>query len=163
MNTTTYEDHIRDLLAHQDIQRLKETTNHHWKRDRFAHSYAVGKLSYQMAKFFHANATVAARGGFLHDWFHGHPPEWKPLVRPDRHHFRKSHQAAKEHGEHQRVLHTIRTHFWPWGRMLPKTPEAWIVWSADNLVWFSDVGYSLKTSLQSKKNHSFHNHETAVR
>lgn len=157
MSTSRYEDHIRDLLNHQDIQRLKETKNHHWKRDRFAHSYAVGKLSYHLAKIFHGNATVAARGGFLHDWFHGHPPDWKPFVRPDRHHFRKSHQAAEENGEHPRVLHTIRTHFWPWGRMLPKTREAWIVWMADNLVWFSDIGGSLIDHLRERKTSSNRN------
>lgn len=147
----TYEDYICDLLANEDIQRLKDTADHHWKRDRFSHCYAVGKLSFRLAKFFQANASTAARAGFLHDWFHGHPPDWKPFVRPDRHHFRQAHQAAEQHGEHHSVLHAIRTHFWPWGRMAPKTREAWIVWMADNLVWVDDIWYSLKLSLPSRR------------
>src|SRR5436190_22715545 len=136
MTTASYENFICDLLTQPDIQQLRETKNHHWKRDRFSHCYAVGKLSYRMAKIFHANANTAARAGFLHDWYHGHMPGRKHFTNADQHHFRISHQAAQNNGEHPHVLHAIRTHFWPWGRMVPKTREAWIVWMADNLVWF---------------------------
>lgn len=148
MTVASYEFYIRDLLTHPDIQKLRMTTNHHWKRDRLAHCYAVGKLAYRMARFFHANATVAARGGFLHDWYHGHMPERKYFVNADQHHFRISVDAAKKYGEHRRVIHTIRTHFWPWGRTVPKTREAWIVWMADNLVWAADFAQSFKIAAQ---------------
>ncbi|MBI2984765.1 MAG: HD domain-containing protein [Candidatus Kerfeldbacteria bacterium] len=150
MRIKSYEEYIADLLDHPDIQRLRETRNHHWKRDRFSHCYAVGKLSYRLAVFFHANANIAARAGFLHDWYHGHMPERRHFVNADQHHFRISLQAASAYGEHPTVLHAIRTHFWPWGRMLPKTREAWIVWSADNLIWAVDLWQSAKIALRQR-------------
>lgn len=145
MSAHEYESYINDLLAQPDIQKLHQTMAH-WRRDRFEHNYAVGKLSYHLAKLFHANVVVATRGGFLHDWYHGHPPDRKRFnwQHSDQHHFRISHEAASNYGEHPRVLHAIRTHFWPWGRTLPKTREAWIVWMADNLVWLDDYWHGLK-------------------
>ncbi len=144
MSPKVYHEYIEDLLQLPDVQRLRETTDHHWKRNRFSHCYAVGKLSFRLAKMVHANVTVAARAGFIHDWYHGHHPDRQYFVNADQHHFRISHQAAQKYGEHPRVLHAIRTHFWPWGRSAPKTREAWIVWMADNIIWFGDIGYSLK-------------------
>ncbi len=145
MRVKDFETYIRDLLDHPDIQKLHDTTAH-WKRDRFDHNFAVGKLSYRMARLLNANVAVAARAGFLHDWYHGHAPGRQrfSFEHADQHHFRISHQAASQYGEHPAVLHAIRTHFWPWGRTLPKTREAWIVWTADNLVWVSDLWQSFK-------------------
>jgi HD superfamily phosphodiesterase len=154
MSVKTYHSYIQDLLDHPDVQRLKDTTNHHWKRDRFAHCYAVGRFSYRLARLFHANITVAARAGFLHDWYHGHAPERKHFVRPDQHHFRISHQAASQYGESEAILHAIRTHMWPWGRTMPRTREAWIVWMADNLVWFADAWHSIVHTLR-QRSHSY--------
>ncbi len=143
MRIKEYESYIADLLQHEDVQKLRQT-NAHWHRDRFTHCYAVGKLSFRLARLFHANGTVAARAGFLHDWYHGHQPGRKRFVNADQHHFRISHEAASKYGEHGDVLHAIRTHFWPWGRTLPKTREAWIVWMADNIIWVVDIWQSLK-------------------
>lgn len=143
MTIKSYNEYIQDLLEHQDIQRLQDT-NAHWRRDRLTHSYAVGKLSYRLARFFHANVTIAARGGFLHDWYHGHHPDRQRFSSPDGHHFRQSVEAAVGYGESPAVVHAIRTHMWPWGRTMPKTREAWIVWSADNLIWLVDIWQSLK-------------------
>lgn len=148
MRTKWYLEYIQDLLQHPDVQRLKETGDHHWKRDRFSHCYAVGKLSFRMAKVFQANLTVAARAGFLHDWYHGHPPDRQRFANADQHHFRISYKAAADYGENAAVLHAIRTHFWPWGRTMPKTREAWIVWMADNVIWMDDILYSVKVVLQ---------------
>lgn len=143
MTRTDFEQYVRDLLDHPDVQGLHNTIAH-WRRDRFDHNYAVGKLSYRLAKLFHANIAVAARAGFLHDWYHGHAPGRKRFINADQHHFRISHEAAQKYGEHPRILHAIRTHFWPWGRTLPKTREAWIVWMADNIIWLDDIWQSLK-------------------
>lgn len=145
MRSREFEFYVSDLLNHPDVQRLRHT-NAHWRRDRFEHCLAVGKLSYRLAKIFHANAVVAARGGLLHDWYHGHRVDRKrfSFEFSDQHHFRISHEAAGKYGEHPRVLHAIRTHFWPWGRTMPKTREAWIVWMADNLVWLEDYWHGVK-------------------
>lgn len=150
MRIKTYEEYIADLLVHQDIQRLKETTDHHGKRDRLTHTYAVGKLAYRMATIFHANVNVAARSGFLHDWYHGHKPDRKYFINADNKHSKISHQAAQDYGEHPRILHAIRAHFWPYSGVLPRTREAWIVWSADILVWFADWWQSLKISVRDR-------------
>lgn len=148
MTARSYHSYIEDLLVHADVRRLKETQDHHWKRDRFSHCYAVGRLSFRLAKFFHANVTIAARAGFLHDWYHGHPPDRERFINADQHHFRISHKAAAGYGEHAAVLHAIRTHFWPWGRTMPRTREAWIVWMADNIIWFDDILYSLRVAVR---------------
>ncbi len=143
-----FQSYIGDLLSHQDVQRLHQTKAH-WHRDRFEHCYAVGLVSFRLAKLVHGNRTVAARGGFLHDWYHGHQPERVRFKNPDGHHFRQSHAAAATYGESPEVLHAIRTHMWPWGRTVPRTREAWVVWAADNLVWLQDIwhglGYSIRT------------------
>lgn len=139
--------YIADLLEHEDIQDLRRT-NAHWRRDRFAHNLAVGKLAFHLTRLVNGNLTVAARGGFLHDWYHGHVPGRKPFVQPDQHHFRIAHEAAAKYGEHPLVLHVIRTHFWPYGRVMPKTREAWMVWMADNLVWVADLVHSVKMTLR---------------
>lgn len=143
MKHAEFELYIRDLLDHPDVKDLHHTIAH-WRRDRFDHNYAVGKLSYRLAKWLHANAAIAARAGFLHDWYHGHAPGRQRFVNADQHHFRISHEAASKYGEHPRILHAIRTHFWPWGRTLPKTREAWIVWMADNIIWLDDIWQSMK-------------------
>ncbi len=143
MSVREFEFYVHDLLDHPDVLRLRQTTAH-WRRDRFEHCYAVGKLSYRLAKFFHATVAVAARGGMLHDWYHGHQPGRKRFVNADQHHFRISHEAAANYGEHPTVLHAIRTHFWPWGRTMPRTREAWIVWMADNIIWLDDIWQSMK-------------------
>ena len=143
MTIKSYQEYIQDLLEHEDIQRLRDT-NAHWRRDRLTHCYAVGKLSYRLARFFHANVTVATRAGFVHDWYHGHQPDRKRFVNPDGHHFRQSVEAASEYGESPAIVDAIRTHMWPWGRKMPSTREAWIVWSADNVIWLVDIWQSIK-------------------
>lgn len=145
MSYREFEQYVDDLLRLPDVQRLRQT-NAHWRRNRFDHNMAVGKLSYRLAKFFHANVATATRAGFLHDWYHGHRVDRKrfSFEFSDQHHFRIAHEAAKNYGEHASILHAIRTHFWPWGRVLPKTREAWIVWMADNIIWLDDIWQSLK-------------------
>lgn len=149
MRIRNFEAYIADLLELDDIQDLRMTSAH-GRRDRFIHNYAVGKLAYRLARLVNGNATVAARGGFLHDWYHGHRTDRRrfSFAKSDQHHFRIAHEAAANYGEHPLVLHTIRTHFWPWGRVAPKTREAWIVWMADNLVWFVDYIQSAKIGVR---------------
>ncbi len=149
MSTQAFEHYITDLLAHEDIQALRETKAH-WEDNRFSHCYAVGKLSFRLAQLLNGNLTVAARGGFLHDWYHGHRPDRKrfSFQYSDHHHYRISVEAASKYGEHPMIIHTIRTHFWPWGRVRPKTREAWIVWSADNIVWVFDHFHALTAFLR---------------
>ncbi len=144
MRIAEFETYVRDLLDHPEVQRLHEARDHHFRRSRFAHSYAVAKLSFRLAKMFHANVAVAARAGLLHDWYHDHDPHFRKFWRPDTHHFRKSVEAAAAYGESPAVIHAIRTHYWPYGRTAPKTREAWIVWMADNLIWLVDLWQSFK-------------------
>ncbi|MBI3573411.1 MAG: HD domain-containing protein [Candidatus Kerfeldbacteria bacterium] len=146
MRVTTYEHYIRDLLQHPDILELHRAEAHHFRRSRFVHCYAVGKLAYRLAVLTHANVTVTARAGFLHDWYHETHPHFRRLIDPDTHHFRQSVEAAKNYGESPEVLSAIRTHMWPWGRKRPRSREAWIVWVADNLTYVVDAWQSLKLS-----------------
>ena len=148
MKIREFELYIQDLLDHPEVQRLHQVTQHHFSRNRYEHSYAVAKLSYRLTRLVHGNAMIAARAGFLHDWYHDHDPHFRKWFRPDTHHFRKSVEAASAYGEHDEVIHAIRTHYWPYGRMMPRTREAWIVWMSDNLIWFVDAWQSLKRSLQ---------------
>jgi uncharacterized protein len=148
MRIKSFEQYVQDLLDHPPFQELHQHAGHHFKRSRFAHSYAVGKLSYRLARIFHANVTVAARAGLLHDWYYDRHPHFKRVTNPDMHHFRQSVETAGQYGESPEVLHAIRTHMWPWGRIIPRTREAWIVWVADNIIWVVDLWQSLKQSLR---------------
>jgi len=152
MRIREFELYVRDLLDHPEIQRLRQAERHHFRRNRFEHSYAVAKLAWRMTKVLQGNAYVAARAGLLHDWYHDHDPHFRKWFRPDTHHFRKSVAAATAYGEHDQVIHAIRTHYWPYGRMIPRTREAWMVWMADNLIWVVDGWQSLKQVAQEALN-----------
>lgn len=144
MRVKNFQEIVADLLAHPDVQRLGLAERHHFRRSRLEHSIAVGKLSYRLARLIQANVVVASRAGLLHDWYHDHDPHFRKWIRPDTHHFRKSVAAAEAYGEPPAVLHAIRTHYWPYGRKIPRTREAWIVWLADNIIWLVDGWQSLK-------------------
>lgn len=144
MRIRMYETYIADLLDHPGVRRLHDIKRHHWLRSRFEHSYAVGKLAFRMARAVHANVHVSARAGLLHDWYYRQRHPQHPKVKPDPVHYHTAARAAAGYGEPAPVLHAIQTHMWPYGRMIPRTREAWIVWSADNLVYLSDVWQSVK-------------------
>lgn len=159
MRVKEYETYIADLLQHDDVQKLHEAQRHHFRRSRLEHSYAVGKLSFRLARIVHGNVSVAARAGFLHDWYHDLHPHFKRFRNPDMHHFRQSVEAAEKYGESPEVIQAIRTHMWPYGRKAPRTREAWIVWMADNLVWVADWWISVKRNWPAHKPQTVEGHQ----
>lgn len=63
-----YMHYVRDIMCHQDVQKLK-TITHHIYTNRLAHSIAVSYNSYKIAKRFKLDARAVARAGLLHDLF----------------------------------------------------------------------------------------------
>ncbi len=59
---------VGDLLAHPQVQLLKNYVQHHYS-DRLQHSIDVSYLSYRLALRYGLNATAVARAGILHDLF----------------------------------------------------------------------------------------------
>lgn len=65
---TLYLEIVGDLLAHPQVQLLKNYVQHHHS-DRLQHSIDVSYLSYRIALRYGLNATAVARAGLLHDLF----------------------------------------------------------------------------------------------
>ncbi|GAK31406.1 HD superfamily metal-dependent phosphohydrolase [Weissella oryzae SG25] len=65
---TVYLEIVGDLLAHPQVQLLKNYVQHHHS-DRLQHSIDVSYLSYRIALRYGLNATAVARAGLLHDLF----------------------------------------------------------------------------------------------
>ena len=63
-----YRSMVDDLLAHPQVQLLKNYVQHHHS-DRLTHSIAVSYMSYRLALRWGLNAKAVARAGILHDLF----------------------------------------------------------------------------------------------
>jgi putative nucleotidyltransferase with HDIG domain len=135
---TPFERHTYDLLRRVDFQRLALWRDHHFRRNRLAHSITVAKLAYQTARILRADIRVTTRAALLHDWYFECREEHENRIGANVHHFRISAVNARGLGESGAVIHAIETHMWPYGRIAPKTKEAWIVWMTDNIVWIYD-------------------------
>lgn len=68
-NDKEYISYVADLLKKPEIQRLGNYIQHH-SSTRLEHSINVSYDSYLLAKKFHLDAKVTARGGLLHDLFY---------------------------------------------------------------------------------------------
>lgn len=73
MSLNWQEDHdylelVKDLIYTDDVQSLKEYTQHHYS-NRLEHSIQVSYKSYRLAKKWGGNVRATARAGLLHDLF----------------------------------------------------------------------------------------------
>jgi putative nucleotidyltransferase with HDIG domain len=144
MKRPNFDECVRDLLERPEIRKLKEIRFHHFLESRLDHSVAVAKLAYRMARVFFADEVICARAGVLHDWYEENLPEHRNRIGANVHHYRISLENARRLDESEEVLHAIEVHFWPYGRRVPRTREAWIVWMADNISWLTDFFKSSK-------------------
>ncbi len=60
---------VEDLIYTEDVQKLKEFTQHHYS-NRLDHSIQVSYKSYLLAKKFGGDKRATARAGLLHDLFY---------------------------------------------------------------------------------------------
>lgn len=144
MKRPTFDETVRDLLEKPEIQKLRDVQFHHFLESRLDHSIAVAKLGYYLARVLFADEVICARAGILHDWYDENLPEHRNRVGANVHHYRISLENARRINETDEVLHAIEVHFWPYGRRVPRTREAWIVWMADNIAWLTDFLKSSK-------------------
>lgn len=68
-NDAQYLDLVGDLLETDEVQRLKNYTQHH-NGTRLDHCIRVSYESYLLAKKFHLDVRSTARAGLLHDLFY---------------------------------------------------------------------------------------------
>lgn len=144
MKRPTFDESVKDLLERPEIQKLGKLHFHHFLESRLDHSIAVAKLAYRMARALFADEVICARAGILHDWYEENRPEHRNHLGANMHHYRISVENAQKLGEREEVVHAVRVHMWPYGRRVPRTREAWIVWLADNLTYVVDLYRSTK-------------------
>ena len=58
---------VRDILEHQEFQRLSSITHH--GNNRYDHCVRVSFWSYRVSKFFRLDYDRVARAALLHDFF----------------------------------------------------------------------------------------------
>lgn len=67
-NDDAYLELVDDLIYTDDVQSLKEYTQHHYS-NRLEHSIQVSYRSYRLAKRWGGDVRATARAGLLHDLF----------------------------------------------------------------------------------------------
>lgn len=142
-----------DLLQRPEIRRLALRRNHHFTENRLRHVVRTAHLSFWLARVLRADVRVATRAGLLHDWFFERREQHLNKVGADVHHYRIAAANVRGIGEPRAVVEAVASHMWPWGDR-PRSVEAWIVWSADNLVWVWDALVSAQ-ALVRRKIHGF--------
>lgn len=140
---------IGDLLLRPEVRRLDRREQHHFLQTRLDHSLATAWLAFYVSRFLGANVRVATRAALLHDWYFESRDEHENRVGANVHHYRIAAANARGIGEPTPVIDAIASHMWPWGER-PRTKEAWIVWSVDNVVWLTDFFVSAGKYLRRK-------------
>lgn len=130
-----YYETVRDILAHEEFQKLKDYFHHN--SSIYSHVHDVAYLSYRISKFLKLDYRSTARGALLHDFF---LYDWRNHDAPDL-------PREKFHGlEHPKIAvanagkyfslndieeDIIRKHMWPLTLVPPKYKESYIVSFAD--------------------------------
>lgn len=123
---------------------------HHFLQSRYEHSVATARLTFHISRLLRANVRTATRAALLHDWYFESRDQHRNRVGADVHHYRISAANARGIGESKQVVDAITTHMWPYGRVAPRTLEAWIVWMSDNVTWLTDLFASLRKYVRIK-------------
>ncbi len=131
-----YYDAVSDLLAHSDVQALKQF-RHHRYTTRFQHSLNVSYYNFLICRFFRWDAVSAARAGLLHDLYFYETEEYDRTASPDQ----KSHSA--HHPEvaaqnamnrfslNSREIDMISKHMWPVTPQKPNYKESYVITLVD--------------------------------
>lgn len=135
---------IKDLITIDDVQELKEYTQH-MNTTRFQHSVNVSYYTFLLARKFHLDYYSAARAGLLHDLYFY---DWRNLEKNDRpiegRHCAVHPKIALENARKATKVNAIIEdailhHMWPMTIHMPKTKEGWILQAVDKYCAFSEI------------------------
>lgn len=129
-----YFDAICDLIGTQEVQKLKECSQH-MSTSRFQHSLNVSYYSFLIARKLRLDAYSAARAGLLHDLYYY---DWKTDEdRPMEGNHAKIHPIiALENAKQITPINStmndaILHHMWPLKTSRPKTNIGWLIQGVD--------------------------------
>ncbi len=128
-NKAQFEAIVKNLLQNEEVQAMREISQHGKTSNRLDHSIYVAYLSFLICRKLGLDYVSAARAGILHD-FHKctHEDGMKRLWK----HPHDALQQANEHYELSDVEQDIIVkHMWPLTRPMPKYLESHVVSIAD--------------------------------
>ena len=124
--------HIEDLLACEEVQQLKDITQH-YHSTRLDHSISVPYRSYCIGKKFNCDTRAIARAGLLHDLFYY---DWRTTKFDEGSHAYVHPRIACANAEKLTELtdlekDIILKHMWGATVALPKYKESFVVTLVD--------------------------------
>jgi len=134
-----YMEIVKDIIEHEEFQKRKNFV-HHGEVNVCEHCLKVSYHAYKMAKRLHADPTVAAIGGLLHDFY---SRDWhicmdQPFFQ--KHGFVHAREACDNAEEcfdellNKRIKNCIKRHMFPLNPIPPRYLESWIVTMIDKKV-----------------------------
>lgn len=138
---TEYHTAIKEVLASDDVQNLKNYAHHHCMT-RFQHCLNVSYYSYLMCRKLGFNAGQAARAGMLHDLYEDCP-------KCTRSHLKEHPQTALDNANSNFKLSKVEQdiilkHMWPLRPGMPKYPESMVVMLTDKYIALAEFCIYLK-------------------
>ncbi len=162
MSMEWYEDeeylsYVGDLLEKEEVQKLKDFTQHHYTT-RLDHCISVSYKSYRLAKKFNGDARATARAGLLHDLFYY---DWRDTKFDEGTHAYVHPRLAVKNAEKLTELSDLERdiiikHMWLATAALPKYKESYIVTFVDKYCACQEVIVPLSRKLKSKVKQYLH-------
>lgn len=162
MSMEWYEDeeylsYVGDLLEKEEVQKLKDFTQHHYTT-RLDHCISVSYKSYCLAKKFNGDARATARAGLLHDLFYY---DWRDTKFDEGTHAYVHPRLAVKNAEKLTELSDLERdiiikHMWLATAALPKYKESYIVTFVDKYCACQEVIVPLSRKLKSKVKQYLH-------
>jgi len=125
-----------------------EKYRHHYQKNRLEHCLDVSWQSYRIARKFHLDTRMIARGALLHDLFHydwlHEGPRWHGF----RHPRIALETARKLIPLTKKEENIILRHMWPLTVIPPLCPEAWIVSTVDKYCCTKDYLFGVAMTLR---------------
>lgn len=146
-----YMSYIKDLIFRDEVQKLKEFTQHHYTT-RLEHSISVSYKSYKLAKRWNGDARATARAGLLHDLFYY---DWRTTKFDEGTHAYMHPRIAAKNAEKLTELSDLERdiiikHMWLATVAFPKYKESYIVTLVDKYCACQEVIVPLSRKLKNK-------------
>ena len=153
VNSLTLEDHVNDILNHEEYKQLASFT-HHRPFTTLEHSIRVAQIAYnwsiRLERTLHLDTDAITRGALLHDFF---LYDWHHL-RPDgsRWHGFRHPRIACQNAERcfllsEKEKDIILSHMWPLTPRMPRSREAFLVMFADKMASIQEFRFKFKREL----------------
>lgn len=162
MSMEWYEDeeylsYVGDLLEKEEVQKLKDFTQHHYTT-RLDHCISVSYKSYRLAKKFNGDSCATARAGLLHDLFYY---DWRDTKFDEGTHAYVHPRLAVKNAEKLTELSDLERdiiikHMWLATAALPKYKESYIVTFVDKYCACQEVIVPISRKLKSKVKQYLH-------